>query len=272
MCSSLTKKKKGQALLSCHRFQVGISEQETDQILDDAAKKKNQECICSDKKAGFYSLAIYIYVRTFQLYVHCSYALLWKARQTRWADMPVLQDYKKKKDLLRQLYNAPIIQTTDFCSESQTKTEDIAGLISPIKQQAPTAGNTRLHVMNHDSILIRLLQLSTSSNRLHCINRHLWCLSLSCWLFLLCLKCTWTHVQYIVGTGKSPRCVKCVAGSPWNLYFYLFSFLRSDKSARWGSSRWDVEDRLLWVSREQNLPDTFQVSTCRASPINTPRL
>lgn len=33
------------------------------------------------------------------------------------------------------MYNAPILQTTDFCSESQTKTEDIAGLISPISSK-----------------------------------------------------------------------------------------------------------------------------------------
>ncbi len=44
-----------------------------------------------------------------------------------------LLDYKT--DLLRPLYNAPILQTTDFCSESQTKTEHIAGLISPISSK-----------------------------------------------------------------------------------------------------------------------------------------
>lgn len=47
--------------------------------------------------------------------------------------MPVLLDYKT--NLLRPLYNAPILQTTDFCSESQTKTEDIAGLMSPISSK-----------------------------------------------------------------------------------------------------------------------------------------
>lgn len=47
--------------------------------------------------------------------------------------MPVPLDYKE--NIFRPLYNGPILQTTDFCSESQTKTEDIAGLISPISSK-----------------------------------------------------------------------------------------------------------------------------------------
>lgn len=117
----------------CHAIVFKLaSEQETDQKLDGAAKIRSASAAHKCRRLLARHLH-YVCLRTFQLYVHCSYPLLWRARQTKRADMPVLLDYKT--NLLRPLYNAPILQTTDFCSESQTKTEDIAGLMSPISSK-----------------------------------------------------------------------------------------------------------------------------------------
>lgn len=168
----------------------------------------------------------------------------------------------QKNIFLRQLYNAPILQTTVFCSESQTKTEDKAGLISPMKQQAPTAGNMRLHYMNSWSVYC------SGPPALYCINLHLCCLSLSCWLFLLCLN---VHEQYTVGTGKVLDMWNVwLAGSPWNFFFDIgqIHMMGPLLFETWRT----VSDGSPLGERGANVPNTFQGSTCRASPINSPPL
>lgn len=84
-------------------------------------------------------------------------------------------------------------------------------------------------------------------------------------------RCTWTHEQYIGGTGKAVAMwLTCLAGGvgggggvgiPSNLDY--------DSRRIHMTLVWDVEDRLRWVSSGWATSNTFQVSTCRASPINT---
>lgn len=64
--------------------------------------------------------------------------------RVRKTDMHHILQNKKR---LKKKHNVPTLQTTDFCSKIKNKNR--AGLIFPHKQQAPTAGNTKLHFLNH---------------------------------------------------------------------------------------------------------------------------
>lgn len=116
--------------------------------------------------------------------------------------------------------------------------------------------------MNQVSILI--LWWSTSFNRLYCINLPLCFFSLSCRLFVLCLKVyeQWAiHHRY----RKSPDYVaemchleslKLVFGDRTNPHVGAL-LVRAQRTISHGIP---LGDR----------PNTFQGSTCRASPINSP--
>ncbi len=163
----------------CHAIVFKFApEQETDQILDDAAKIRS----ASAATKCWHPLARHLhYVEppdvSTTMYIlvilHCEEL----GRQGGQIHPP--PSITKKKNLLRPRYNTPILQTSQFCSESNKNRRD-SRINFPHKQQAPSADNTRVHFMNHYSIVINLLQRSTSSNMLYCINHNLCCLSLSC--------------------------------------------------------------------------------------------
>lgn len=125
----------------CHAIVFGLASEQVNRP-DARWRCYSQECICSEKcRCLLASKLYYVNLRTFTL--NSMYIVVIPSR-VRKTDMHHILQNKKR---LKKKHNVPTLQTTDLCSKIKNKNR--AGLIFPHKQQAPTAGNTKLHFLNH---------------------------------------------------------------------------------------------------------------------------